>query len=226
MDEIIDRLYRIELAADESLDTLNEKKRQLKNKYDDFRKDYQKEAEKKFTNETAQLKEHYEQEKNQELKVIEENYEENLKKIRDVPDNPKARRKQYEKVTFYNNLLKKIMFFQVVPENEGIKRKIKVILQKLNHAIYPLYFFMPYLYKKRDRYMKMYNDIDTIHSADLSYLYHKDYEDYSKKIFKKTDLKDTEAIQFESDTFNIPKNYDEILTQVYGDYMTLPPESE
>ncbi|HIZ71093.1 MAG TPA: hypothetical protein H9808_04940 [Candidatus Atopostipes pullistercoris] len=86
MDEIIDRLYRIELAADESLDTLNEKKRQLKNKYDDFRKDYQKEAEKKFTNETAQLKEHYEQEKNQELKVIEENYEENLKKIRDVFD--------------------------------------------------------------------------------------------------------------------------------------------
>lgn len=86
MDEIIDRLYRIELTADESLDTLNEKKIQLKNKYDNFRADYQKAAENKFSKETAQLKEQYEQEKNQELKVIEENYEINLKKIRDVFD--------------------------------------------------------------------------------------------------------------------------------------------
>ena len=78
MDEIIDRLYRIELTADKSLDTLNEKKIQLKNKYDNFRTDYQKAAENKFSKETAQLKEQYEQEKNQELKVIEENYEINL----------------------------------------------------------------------------------------------------------------------------------------------------
>lgn len=86
MDEIIDRLYQIELEANESLDTLNEKKIQLKNKYDVSRTDYQKAAENKFAKETAQLKKHYEQEKNQELKVIEENYEINLKKIRDIFD--------------------------------------------------------------------------------------------------------------------------------------------
>lgn len=86
MDEIIDRLYQIELDADGSLDSLNQKKIQLKNQYDDFRKEYQKEAESKFIQQTTKLKEHYEKEKNKQLEDIEAEYEKNLKKIREVFD--------------------------------------------------------------------------------------------------------------------------------------------
>jgi lipopolysaccharide cholinephosphotransferase len=31
---------------------------------------------------------------------------------------------------------------------------------------------------------------------------------------------------FGEKTFSIPKNYDEILTEIYGDYMKLPPEED
>lgn len=143
-----------------------------------------------------------------------------------IPNDPQKRLEQYEKVTYYNNILKKIMFFQVIPENKGVKRKVKKVLQKINDKIYPLYFFVPYLYKKRDEYMTMYNDMDTTHVADLSYLYYENFEDYSKQFFKKSDLKDITTTKFETEHFNIPKNYDEILNQMYGDYMTMPPESE
>lgn len=146
--------------------------------------------------------------------------------IDNVPDDLQKRREQYEKVTYYNNIIKKIMFFQVIPENKGIKRKIKMILQKINDKIYPLYFFMPYLYRKRDKYMTMYNDIETLHVANLSYLYYKNFDDYSKQVFLKKDLESVTTTRFESEYFYIPQNYDKILTQMYGDYMTFPPESE
>src|SRR5699024_4027266 len=143
-----------------------------------------------------------------------------------IPNDSKKRREQYNKVTFYNNIIKKIMLFQVVPENKGLKRRFKEVLQKINDKIYPLYFFMPYLYKKRNKYMTMYNDVETSHVADLSFLYYKDYEDYSRHIFKKEYLEDLTDGQFETEFFKIPKKYDDILTIMYDEYMILPPDSE
>ena len=59
MDEIIDRLYQIELDANQ-FDFLNEKN-SVKKQYDDSRKEYQQEAENKFANSRAQ--EHYDKER-------------------------------------------------------------------------------------------------------------------------------------------------------------------
>lgn len=143
-----------------------------------------------------------------------------------IPDDPKKRIEQYKKITFYNTILKKIMLFQVVPENKGIKRSIKTVIQKVNEKLYPLYFFIPYLYKKRDKYMTMYNNEDTSSVADLSFLYYEDYEDYCRHIFKKEYVTDLIEGQFETEKFKIPRNYNEILTIMYDDYMVLPPESE
>lgn len=143
-----------------------------------------------------------------------------------IPDDPKKRIKQYRKVTFYNNILKKIMLFQVVPENKGIKRSVKTVMQKINEKIYPLYFFVPYLYKKRDEHMTKYNNEETSSVADLSFLYYENYEDYCRHIFKKEYVKDLIEGQFETEKFKIPRNYDAILTIMYDDYMVLPPESE
>lgn len=50
---------------------------------------------------------------------------------------------------------------------------------------------------------------------------------YGKKnVFKKDYLEDLVLQDFEDAKFYIPRQYDKILTDFYGDYMTLPPENE
>jgi len=47
-----------------------------------------------------------------------------------------------------------------------------------------------------------------------------------KDIFKKEWFNDYEIVKFEEYEFRIPKDYDKILTHIYGDYMKLPPEKD
>jgi len=84
MDKIIDHLYQIELDADKSLDTINEKKVTLKNKYDDKRTKYQKEAEKKFEEQITQIKKSYRKEEQEQLDIIENEFEIKSERIRKV----------------------------------------------------------------------------------------------------------------------------------------------
>lgn len=45
-------------------------------------------------------------------------------------------------------------------------------------------------------------------------------------IYKKEDFFEVSKLEFEGEYFYAPKNPDAILTQLYGDYMTLPKEEE
>lgn len=45
-------------------------------------------------------------------------------------------------------------------------------------------------------------------------------------ILKKEDLEPALHLEFEGKLFNAPKSYDQYLTNLYGDYMILPPENE
>ena len=78
----------------------------------------------------------------------------------------------------------------------------------------------------------------------LDYLYRKSvevaskYKDQGKYVFSLYDsissdslleyawIKDTEQVLFEGHLFPAPKHYDEVLHVLYGDYNTLPPESD
>ena len=42
-----------------------------------------------------------------------------------IPDDPKLRINQYNKVNFYNNLIKKLLLIQVEPNDRGIKKNCK-----------------------------------------------------------------------------------------------------
>src|SRR5699024_728551 len=88
------------------------------------------------------------------------------------------------------------------------------------------YFFMPYLFRKGHEYMTMYNNIERTHAGDLSYMYYKDYEDYSKRFFKNYDLYNITIGEFENEGFIITVNYDNIIKTQYVHYMVLPKESE
>ena len=47
-----------------------------------------------------------------------------------------------------------------------------------------------------------------------------------KEITDKKYYENITTHKFENETFNIPKDYDEYLTQIYGDYMKLPPKEK
>lgn len=57
-----------------------------------------------------------------------------------IPDDPKLRIDQYNKVNFYNNLIKKLLLIQVEPNDRGIKKTVKRIVQRMNEKLHPLYF--------------------------------------------------------------------------------------
>ena len=143
-----------------------------------------------------------------------------------IPDQKNKRIEQYEKVRLYNEIIKKFLLVQVEPEDSGIKKIAKKIVQNLNEKLYRFYFFLPYVFKKRDEWMTKYNDIETTHSADISYMHYKNFTDFSKRFFKNDDLDDLILGKFEGEYFNVPKNYDEILTIHYGNYMEIPKKSE
>lgn len=143
-----------------------------------------------------------------------------------IPNDREKRIEQYQKVSFYNEFIKKFLLVQVEPEDTGLKKFAKKIVQSSNEKLHRAYFFLPYLFRKRHEWMTKYNDIETSHSADLAHMHYRSFEDYSKTIFKNEDLDDLVEGKFENQLFPIPKNYDEILTTLYGDYMTLPKESE
>lgn len=50
--------------------------------------------------------------------------------------------------------------------------------------------------------------------------------DLKKHIMQKSDLYPPVKAEFEGREYNVPNNWDHILKQSYGDYMTLPPEEE
>lgn len=50
--------------------------------------------------------------------------------------------------------------------------------------------------------------------------------DFSKSVFDKSFLQDRTESEFEDASYPIPTDYDKLLTVLYGDYMTLPPENE
>ena len=45
-------------------------------------------------------------------------------------------------------------------------------------------------------------------------------------VFKKSDFENLIEKNFEGHKFFIPQNYDRVLSDGFGDYMTLPPEEE
>lgn len=143
-----------------------------------------------------------------------------------IPDDEEKRIEQYKKVSLYNELIKKLLLVQVEPEDKGLRKTAKRIVQSLNENLYQFNLLLPYLFKKRHEWMTRYNNTKTTHSADISYMQYKDYNDFSKRFFKNSDLDDLIAGKFEGKLFSIPRNYDEILTTHYGEYMTLPEEAD
>lgn len=143
-----------------------------------------------------------------------------------IPNDQEKRVEQYKKVSFYNELIKKFLLVQVEPADKGLKKFTKKIVQSSNENLHRAYFFLPYLFRKRHEWMTKYNGTETSHSADLAHMHYKSYEEYGTTIFNNDDLEDLTEGKFEDQYFPIPKNYDKILTTLYGNYMELPKKAD
>lgn len=69
-----------------------------------------------------------------------------------------------------------------------------------------------------DLHFQKYNNIPTENVISSAGTYH-----YTKEIIKKEDIISKKYLQFEREVFPVPKNYHEYLTNLYGEYMVLPP---
>ena len=95
---------------------------------------------------------------------------------------------------------------------KGIKRIVAFLL-KLAYCPFRISF----LYEKADKCLKAYNNTDCLRVIN----YNGAYGD--REIFPREYFNETIDLRFEDAFFKCSKYYDQILTQLYGDYMTLPP---
>ncbi len=101
------------------------------------------------------------------------------------------------------------------------RRRIRYYNYFFHYALKPLpKKVMRYLHKKT---LTMFNGKETEYVTHLTNT--SSLEFYSKHLIKREDFYDMIEGEFEGYKVPIPRSYDKVLTQLYGDYMELPPKS-
>lgn len=139
-----------------------------------------------------------------------------------VPDTQEEQKKFFKKIKRIDLIIFVTTFVQYVPDRKGLFNTLKGIVQKINEVLHPLYFFVPILLKKRDKLIQSYNNQDTQFKASNCYAYYRDFEEYSNEVTAKEYLQELVDYNFEGYRLPAYKDYDQILSNFYGDYMTIP----
>lgn len=130
-----------------------------------------------------------------------------------IPDDKDQLEKRLKKIKFYQ----KLSYWWAMDlsyEKNKAKKFIKIIIKK-----------MVKLYGLK-RIMRNYNKVSIkYNNIDTEYCSH-NYPVPTCALYKKEYLKSPIRHKFENIEVNIPKEYDEILKEEYGDYMKLPPEKD
>ncbi len=115
-----------------------------------------------------------------------------------------------------SKIYKKLLYYKAIGY-AGRKIKFKIL------NIFSKVLSYRFIVEKLNFYMKYYND----ESNECNYLvnYTSSYS-IKKETFDKNYFKEYMTVPFEKYNFNISKYYHNILTQIYGDYMTLPPKEK
>lgn len=89
-------------------------------------------------------------------------------------------------------------------------------------AVYKMFTWLPYgvLAFLKDISLKLFKNCNT------RYVYKIVHPNNGVYPIPRETFEDLIECEFENHVFYIPRNYDEFLTQRYGDYMSIPPESE
>lgn len=126
-------------------------------------------------------------------------------------DDENKRKKQVKKIELFDKILG---IYYAKNKNTNFSRRIIFNLKQSIIRIIPYEVYI----NKYNKILQMYN----IESTKVSCMTH------SKNIkqnawIKKKYLEKIVYVKFENEEFPIPEQYDELLTNIYGDYMKLPP---
>ncbi len=118
--------------------------------------------------------------------------------------------------------LRKIKSFKIISNCRNSNRKYKTYLKLLfNFMLKPI--SIQRFNVLEEKIARMFLDKQTTYSTHLSEAERRFYHPY--KILNKH-FYDTVEMEFEGHLFPAPKNYDEVLTNIFGDYMTPPPPEQ
>ncbi|ACD51272.1 LicD family protein [Clostridium botulinum] len=113
------------------------------------------------------------------------------------------------------NILKSFVRLRDIPEKLTLKNKITFSFYKIITKIFTA---------KRRR--KFFGALVKWNDKNSKYMGYGVDTAWSEYVYKKDDYFDLIKLEFEGENFYGPKNADAILTELYGDYMTLPKEEE
>lgn len=123
---------------------------------------------------------------------------------------------QYKNV--FNDYLKCISHYDIKDYGKALLNlQLKSVLRMLKEYLF-------FASRKKNVLQRMENILNEIQSVKGDfYLYHRSFAKFEKSLFPKEYIEDVIEFPFEDFTIYIPRQYDAVLTQMYGDYMTLPP---
>ena len=113
------------------------------------------------------------------------------------------------------NILKSFIRIREIPEKLSFKNRITFTFYKMMIKLFP--------YKRRKKFFDFLVKWNDVNSPYMGYGLDTIWSEY---VYKKEDYFELAKYEFEGNYFYGPKNADTILTQLYGDYMTIPKEED
>ena len=132
--------------------------------------------------------------------------------LNEIPDDLKLRQKYFKKLNNYKYLIS--IKTTLLSKKRNFLKTILLLILKF------LFVFVPVerLVLKVDKYVSSFNNCDFIGNSSWGY--------GIRETTKKYVFSNTTNLPFEGHSFPAPSNYDEWLTNVFGDYMKMPPEEK
>lgn len=138
--------------------------------------------------------------------------------LNNVADNEIERKRQFRDAWFWG----RIMFLRGIAKPDipykGIKKKVaEFACYCVHYALVLFHVKQPYILKKYLDAVTRYNHIDTEKVTS--------FEDanFENNIIELNQIFPCARVPFEDIMINVPKDYEEYLINIYGDYMVLPP---
>lgn len=141
-----------------------------------------------------------------------------------VPDDEVLKSVQRKKLKHYHNLFVAFVFTHPQSGDAGLKKVIKAVCHGFNRVFARINPFLSMWYKKMEQEARMFEGrSEYCNGLSLNFT----DREYEGSIIPCSDLEDTIDMEFEGVLFPVIRNYDAMLTGIYGDYMTYPkPEDQ
>lgn len=117
--------------------------------------------------------------------------------------------------TLSYNILKSFKRLRDIPDSLNFKNKITFSFYRIVAKMFP-----------SERRRKFFDYLIKWNDPNSEYMGYGVDTFWSEYVYKKSDYFDLIKLTFEGKKFYAPKNYDSILTQLYGDYMIMPKEED